>query len=237
MADREFFKIIIIDDKPSIHEDFKRILNEFNEPQPLKKSADELFGKDPNEIEHYPNFEIHSAYQGEEGVEKVYQAILDKNPFSMAYVDMRIPPGIDGLKTLSQIWKVDANIQTVMCTAYTDYLWSEIMFILGDSSRLLILKKPVVAIEITQMTLALTKKWAIAHQMRIQIACAKSKFEKFEKEMGMGVGYGTELQNKIFSPLSKMNLLIGQLLDTELSDTQRESATAILSKMKSIGLA
>jgi YesN/AraC family two-component response regulator len=81
---------------------------------------------------------------------------------------MRMPPGWDGLKTIEHIWKVDPNVQIVICTAYSDYSWGEITERLGKSENLLILKKPFDSAEVAQLASALTEKWILARQASLK---------------------------------------------------------------------
>ena len=56
------------------------------------------------------------------------RAALERGqPYAMAFVDMRMPPGWDGLKTIEELWKVDPDVQVVICSAHTDYDWSEVV--------------------------------------------------------------------------------------------------------------
>ena len=70
---------------------------------------------------------------------------------------MRMPPGWNGIKTAQEIWKVDPNMPIVICTAYTDYTWDEIVAELPRSELLLILKKPFDNIELKQMAASQSK--------------------------------------------------------------------------------
>jgi CheY-like chemotaxis protein len=119
-------RIIIIDDNHAIHEDFARILRGKDSRQnQLDDLETELFGSRPVQIG--VEFELTSAFQGEEGVAKVRAALDEGRPFALAFVDMRMPPGIDGLETLERIWQLDSEIQAVICTAYSDYSWDELL--------------------------------------------------------------------------------------------------------------
>jgi signal transduction histidine kinase len=80
-----------------------------------------------------------------------------------------MPPGWDGVKTIEHIWKEDPDLQTVICTAYSDYSWEETIEKLGRSDRLLIVKKPFDAIEIRQLASALTRKWSMTRRERTLI--------------------------------------------------------------------
>jgi two-component system, cell cycle sensor histidine kinase and response regulator CckA len=113
-------------------------------------------------------FSVTVTPQGEAAAAVAEKALSDGQPYAVAFVDMRMPPGWDGLKTISELWKRDPNLQAVICTAYSDYSWEEIIGRLGRSDRLLILKKPFDRIEVMQIAEALCAKWnlARAHEER-----------------------------------------------------------------------
>ncbi len=152
------YRLLIIDDNVAIHNDFNKIFAQDEGLSELDDLASALFddveSKESDEI----IYELDSAYQGKEGLEKVQQALVENNPYTLAFVDMRMPPGWDGLETIERIWEVDPNLQVVICTAYSDYSWSEIFDRLGQSDRLLILKKPFDNAEVCQMAAAMCEK-------------------------------------------------------------------------------
>ena len=158
-------RILLIDDTASIHEDFKKILTQ-EESKSSSGLADvkaAFFGDDvEQETTQSPSFELDSALQGKDGLELVKQAVEEEKPYAMAFVDIRMPPGWDGLRTIEEIWKVDPDIQMVICTAYSDYSWEQTIEKLGSSDHLLILKKPFDSVEISQLASALTEKWNVA---------------------------------------------------------------------------
>ena len=106
-----------------------------------------------------PNFEIDSAHQGQQGVKMAGQAVAEGRPYAMAFVDMRMPPGWDGLETIEHLWKTDPDVQVVICSAHTDYDWTEVVARLGHSDKLLVLRKPAEPIEVLQCATALSRKW------------------------------------------------------------------------------
>jgi two-component system sensor histidine kinase/response regulator len=162
-------RILLVDDTASIHEDFKKILTAGSSPNSEQLSdAKALFmGEAPAASEAgSEGFEIESAYQGQEAAEMVRKAIDDGNPYAMAFVDIRMPPGWDGIETIENLWKHDPELQVVICTAFSDYSWDQTIGKLGQSDRLLILKKPFDSIEICQMAAALTEKWNTARRER-----------------------------------------------------------------------
>lgn len=158
------FKIIVIDDNQSIHHDFIKILKSesFNELDTLNA---ELFGEDIGKSE-FPQFEIDVASQGQEGVARIKQALDQGIHYSLAFVDIRMPPGWDGIETIKHIWELDKEIQIVICTAYSDYSWEETVAHLGKTDNLLILKKPFDNVSVRQLACALTTKWQLAAESR-----------------------------------------------------------------------
>jgi DNA-binding LytR/AlgR family response regulator len=70
--------------------------------------------------------------QGQEGWERVQQAIEKNQPYAVAFVDIRMPPGWDGVETTQKLWEVDPCLQVVICTAYSDYSWDELMTKVGE---------------------------------------------------------------------------------------------------------
>jgi diguanylate cyclase (GGDEF)-like protein len=154
-------RILIVDDNAAIHVDFRKVLG----PQPehsaqaaLDVLEANLFGETVAAAAR-PNFEIDSAHQGQEGVAMAQQALNEGRPYAMAFVDMRMPPGWDGLKTIERLWATDPDVQVVICSAHTDYDWTEVVERLGHSDKLLVLRKPAEPIEVLQCATALARKW------------------------------------------------------------------------------
>ena len=156
-AHEEKYRLIVVDDNRAIHDDFRKILLPNSALSVLEDMEAELFG-DKIKVKQRQYFELDSAYQGKEGFEMVKNAVNHGRPYSLAFVDMRMPPGWDGIETIERIWEVDPELQVVICSAYSDHSWSEIAQRLGNSDRLLILKKPFDNVEITQMAHAMSQK-------------------------------------------------------------------------------
>lgn len=162
------FRILIIDDNPAIHQDFIKILTAKRETPQLDVFEKEIFGNtDSLEKLTLPQFEINTASQGQEGVEHIKEGLKEGKPYALAFVDIRMPPGWDGVETIKHIWELDPNIQIVICTAFSDYTWEETIQELGTSDNLLILKKPFDSIAVRQLASALTKKWQLMQEIRV----------------------------------------------------------------------
>ncbi len=166
------YRILIVDDSPSIHEDFRRVFESLPALSSLEAAEQDLFG-DPSSDKPEIVFEVTSAYQGAEALTKVKEAQERHRPFGAAFVDMRMPPGWNGVQTIRELWNVDPDLQIVLCTAYSDYRWDELLDRLGVTDRLLLLKKPFDRVEALLMGLALSEKreWiaaARAHMARLE---------------------------------------------------------------------
>lgn len=156
-------RVLIVDDSLSIHEDFHKILMP-SQNLALNQIEDQLFGSvSPRPLQV---FNLDSAFQGREALTMVESALARDTPYAMAFIDMRMPPGWDGLETIEQLWKVDPDLQIALCTAYSDYSWETMAERLAFGDQLLILKKPFDSLEIRQMASALTWKWQMTQDAR-----------------------------------------------------------------------
>ena len=163
-------RVLIVDDNRAIHEDFIKILCPGNSSsESLEKMEELLFGS-VAPVTRGPEFEIDSAYQGREGLERVKEAVAEGRPYAVAFVDVRMPPGWDGVETTARIWEVDPELQVVLCTAYSNYSWDDMLAHLGVSDRLVILKKPFDNIEVQQLANALSEKWQLGRKLGSQMA-------------------------------------------------------------------
>lgn len=155
-------RILVIDDNESIHADFRKIFEPEERPAGLMRAKAALFGKAvAPESAARPRFELDCAQQGQEGLRMVQAAWAAGDPYQVAFVDMRMPPGWDGLETIRHIWQADAEIQVVICTAFSDHDIDEINTVLGYSDRLLVINKPFDRAEVIQAANALSEKWRL----------------------------------------------------------------------------
>ncbi|MHB8522216.1 MAG: response regulator [Limisphaerales bacterium] len=156
-------RLLVIDDNRSVHDAFRKILCPGLAIDAALEPAERVLFDAPPPADQRPPFEVDSAYQGAAGLDLVQSALHRGRPYAMAFVDVRMPPGWDGIETTAQIWAVDPTLQIVICTAYADYSWDGMAARLGQSDRLVILKKPFETVEILQLASALTEKWRL-HQ-------------------------------------------------------------------------
>jgi diguanylate cyclase (GGDEF)-like protein/PAS domain S-box-containing protein len=168
MTEKTNLRLIIIDDNPEIHKDFIKILTAKKSMDALDALHEQLFGKEETLEMVLPEFQIDTVSQGQEGLDHIKRAIYEGNPYALAFVDIRMPPGWDGIETIKRIWAVDPDMQIVICTAYSDYTWEETVDELGLSDNLLILKKPFDNVAVRQLACALTKKWELLRESKEQ---------------------------------------------------------------------
>jgi len=170
----EHRRLLVVDDNEAIHGDFRKILGGVSSPSSLAASEAALFGEAPVTSGPEP-FELDSAFQGEEALERVKRATAEGRPYAVAFVDVRMPPGWDGVETTTHLWAHDPDIQIVICTAYSDYSWDEMLSTLGASDRLVILKKPFDNIEVRQLANALSEKWRLTREAKLRVADLEQK--------------------------------------------------------------
>lgn len=153
-------RILVIDDERPIHEAYRAILCPRSGGAETLDALDAaVFGTEAKASEGpSQSFEVSFASQGQQGLEMLKAARAEGRPFRMAFVDMRMPPGWDGVETVEQLWKADPSLDVVICTAYSDHPWEQVASRLGQTHRLLLLRKPFEAAEVWQMACSLCSK-------------------------------------------------------------------------------
>ncbi|HZN85844.1 MAG TPA: ATP-binding protein [Burkholderiales bacterium] len=200
-------RILLVDDMPTIHEDFRKIL-----APPTTASAALLAAKAALFGDDTPapavNFELDSAFQGQEGLAKVEASLQAGLPYAMAFVDMRMPPGWDGAETVARLWQADPKLQIVICTAYSDSPWEEVLERLDARDRLLILKKPFDNIEVRQLANALTAKWALTQQAALHIDRLEDAVQERTRKI-------SDANEALRAEIAERKHLEGQLVQSE----------------------
>ena len=166
--DADALRILVIDDAEAIHSDFRKILNRVAAPA-LDQARAAFFGQ-PAAASKQVRFMLDSATQGQEGFALVERALKDGHPYALAFVDIRMPPGWDGIETISRLWAADPDLQVVICTAFSDYSWDEVADRFGCTDSLLILTKPFDNVEALQLAHALTRKWLLTRLAKSRVA-------------------------------------------------------------------
>lgn len=175
-------RILVVDDNTAIHEDFRKtLLGVSTKASALADLEAELFSK-PAAAKVGP-FRVDFASQGQEALALAEAALKANDPYALAFVDIRMPPGWDGVETIERIWKLCPDLQAVMCTAYSDYSWHEIIGRFGHVDNLLILKKPFETVEVLQLAHALTRKWLLGRQAHLRMDELERMAEERAKQL------------------------------------------------------
>lgn len=222
-------RILIVDDNEAIHADFTKILFTGMQKAPasakLAGAKAALFGAAAPVEKVRTSFEVDSAMQGEEGLAKVQAAVLAGTPYALAFVDMRMPPGWDGLQTIQRLWEADPDLQVVICSAYSDHSSEEISETLGLTDRLLILKKPFDPVEVSQLAVSLSEKWSLKRTATLKLDELEQMVQKRTQELALIAHHDrlTGLPNRIL-----LNDRLNQLFVQSRRDSSHRFAVLFL---------
>lgn len=182
-------RILIVDDEADIRNSYRSILEPENDMETLDNLASTLFDEDKNdkdailETEFWgeeggsvsmeeefdiEKYQVAYAAQGLEAVEYIKSGLKENSPFSVVFLDMRMPPGINGLETAQKIRKLDVYVEIVIMTAYSDYSLEEIAEKIGTADRLLYFHKPFQPEQIQQLSATLSQRWYLEYKQREQ---------------------------------------------------------------------
>ena len=200
-------RVLVVDDQKDIHDDFVEMLL----PQ-AAAAADDLAASflDEEPDHHLPNFELLHATAGEEACELVERAVRSERPIAVAYIDIRMPPGIDGVTTVRQIRRVDRAIEIVLMTAYADTSLADVVQDMGLLHKLLYVRKPFAREEVQQISLALVEKWNLERELergRRQLTVTNRRLTAVLDSIGEALAVYDDAQRVVFANRNYEDLL------------------------------
>jgi predicted signal transduction protein with EAL and GGDEF domain len=177
-------RVLIVDDNRSIHDDFAKILRGGDaDRSELDALAGELFGETHQDVPQHDAFELDSAFQGDEAIDKVRLAQARLRPYALAFIDVRMPPGLDGIQTAAKLLEQDPELGVVICSAYSDHSWEEMTSAFGKTDRVLILKKPFDTVEVRQLAHALHRRWELGRLAELRVGDLTAVIESQTREL------------------------------------------------------
>ena len=199
-------RVLIVDDQDEIHIDFREMLGTQNTGAASDDLADAFLPADANKSStaYLPAFELVHASSGNEALQAIKAANKAKRPFAVAYVDIRMPPGIDGIETIRRIRAFEKNLEIVIMTAYTDKPLHEIVTNMELLHKLLYIRKPVAREEIQQITLSLVEKWNVEQEslkQQQQLALSHQRLETVLNATGDAIGMFDDNDKLLFANL------------------------------------
>ncbi len=164
-------RILIVDDEPAMRDSYRRSFagTQSSTGEALDAMAIELFGDDAlvgdappgsdANAADAPAFALTYCDQGLEAVAAVERGLAEDVPFAVAFIDVRMPPGIDGRETAKRIRALDPEINLVIVTGFSDFSPLEISKVAGPPDKIFYIAKPFEVAEILQTATALAQRW------------------------------------------------------------------------------
>ena len=219
-------RVLIVDDQQDIHDDFEEMLRRRAPATPDDPASAFLSREEPDH--HLPAFELLHAIGGEDACALIARETRQKRPFAVAYVDIRMPPGIDGVAAVRNIRRIDKAIEIVLMTAYTDKPLADIVQDMELLHKLLYIRKPFAREEIQQITLALVEKWNLEQELaarRRQLTVTNRRLTAVLDSIGEAIAVCDDADRLVFANRCYQRLMAAT--EEEMKTLTRQQADAL----------
>ncbi|MCA9122041.1 MAG: HD domain-containing protein [Planctomycetaceae bacterium] len=188
-------RILIIDENMSIHADLRAALAHAQTSHREHNDRERPLPDDMPSTTSLPDFEIDSVFQEQAGFEMVKAAQQDGRPYSLAFVDIRMQSGWDGLNTTRKLLDIDDRLQIVIHTARPECLLDEVVSEFSGAGRVLLLRRPFAFAETRLLARSLTDKWRLAHEVHQRLQRQCDQIANTRRVMSIIQGCVDELEN------------------------------------------
>lgn len=155
-------RVLVVDDDTVLIDEYVRCLAsdfEHSESSATQTDLEKVLLGDESGVPGPAIFEVHSRNQGEYAVEAVKAATQAQRPFSVVFIDISMPPGMNGIEAAQHIRKLDANVNIVIVTGTTQPAPDDLGVQIPPADKVFFLQKPFHATECRQLAAALCGKW------------------------------------------------------------------------------
>ncbi|MBU0480619.1 MAG: LuxR C-terminal-related transcriptional regulator [Proteobacteria bacterium] len=182
---QETFRVLVVDDEQPIHDMFSDIFSsetDFHRSKAnLEKLEGQLFGGRGKNSPETPFYKLTHCRSGEDAVRTVVESLEMDEPFSVIFMDMRLPPGKNGLWAAERIRKLDEDVHIVIFTGYSDVGPAEINAKVPPLNKLLYINKPVKPPEVRQFVQSLTSNWLENRKKRTGFAEIGKRLDEYQE--------------------------------------------------------
>ena len=222
-------RILVVDDEPRLLDAYRICLEkQASVDSELDSLADALFGAEKNAVESTgKEFSVDYVDQGEAAVSAVNVAVAQGKPYAVLFLDMRMPPGIDGRETARQIRLLDANINIVIVTGYSDHSPLDVAQVAGPQDKLYYLAKPFETEEIKTLANSLAAKWTMEDELKQAHQALSEKMAELESShLELAASEARCRHIALHDQLTRLpnRLAFQQCLSAALADKQQDVA-------------